>query len=104
MGFAVEQAHLTDEALLRLKSESFDLVLVNRKLDHDYSDGTELVAGMKADPDLKNVPVMLISNYPDAQQEAVALGAEYGFGKLELSQRGTQERILRALGLKNSAA
>lgn len=104
MGFSVEQSHTTEEALARLKSEAFDLVLVNRKLDHDYSDGTELVAQMKSDPGLAGVPVMLISNYADAQQEAVALGAAYGFGKLELARQGTQERILRALGLKDSAA
>ncbi len=104
MGFDVEQSHLTDEAIVRLKSEKFDLVLVNRKLDSDYTDGTDLIVRMKEDPALRSVPVMLISNYADAQKQAVELGAEYGFGKLELSARGTQERILRALGLKESVA
>lgn len=104
MGFDVEQSHLTEEALTRLASEKFDLVLVNRKLDYDYSDGTDLIRRMKQDPALRSLPVMLISNYADAQAQAVALGAEYGFGKLELSVRGTQDRILRALGLKDSVA
>ena len=104
MGFDVEQSHLTEDALRRLKSEKFDLVLVNRKLDHDYSDGTDLISSMKQDAMLRSLPVMLISNYADAQTHAVELGAEYGFGKLELSARGTRERILRALGLKESVA
>lgn len=104
MGFIVEQSHLTDEAVQRLKREPFDLVVVNRKLDSDYSDGTELVVRMKGDPALRHIPVMLISNYAEAQAEAVRLGAEPGFGKLELSLRATQERILRALGLKEPAA
>ena len=32
------------------ESEPFDLVLVNRKLDSDYSDGLEIIKQIKADP------------------------------------------------------
>jgi hypothetical protein len=35
---------------------------------------------------------MLITNYPEHQQQAVSLGALYGFGKLEL---GTPETLAR---------
>ena len=34
----------------QLKSGQFDLVLVNRKLDADYSDGIEIIRQIKADP------------------------------------------------------
>lgn len=97
MGLDVEQAHLTEQALQRLRESPFDLVLVNRKLDHDYSDGTELIQAMKADPALRSIPVMLISNYADAQAEAVRLGALHGFGKLELSREQTRVRVREAL-------
>ena len=37
-------------ALAELKGGPFDLVLVNRKLDCDYSDGVEVIRALKADP------------------------------------------------------
>ncbi|HWB13135.1 MAG TPA: response regulator [Pirellulales bacterium] len=93
--FAAEvvQAHRLDDAIERLKSGPFDLVLVNRKLDADYSDGLEVLRAIKADAALARTPVMLVSNYPDAQQAAVAIGAEPGFGKSELNQASTHEKL-----------
>src|SRR5262245_42815004 len=71
----VAQAHDRDDALQQLRSGSsqgaFDLVLINRKLDLDYSDGIEILKQIKADPQLTNVPVMLVTNYPEHQQLAV---------------------------------
>ena len=46
----VVQAHDAADALAQLKSGQFDLVLVNRKLDADYSDGIEIIRALKADP------------------------------------------------------
>ena len=43
---------------------AFDLVLVNRKLDVDYSDGMEIVRQLKADEQYAALPVMLVTNYP----------------------------------------
>ena len=45
--------------LSQLKTGQFDLVLVNRKLDVDYSDGIEVIRMLKTDPDAASVPVML---------------------------------------------
>lgn len=97
LGAEVEQSQLIPEALERVAKEKFDLVLVNRKLDYDYSDGTELIRQMKANPETRDTPVMLISNYEDAQKEAVGLGAEPGFGKLELSDPGVRNRLKQFL-------
>ena len=83
----------TDDALEKLRSESFDLVLVNRKLDADYTDGTILITRMQADPDINTTPIMLVSNFAESQEEAVTLGAEYGFGKSELDKPETIERL-----------
>lgn len=90
-------ADTPDEALERLAREQFDLVLINRKLDHDYSDGIEVVKRIKSDPKLKDTPVMLVTNYPEHQATAVAEGALPGFGKLELGSPTTRERLAAVL-------
>jgi two-component system chemotaxis response regulator CheY len=69
------------------------LVLVNRKLDQDYSDGLRVIRAITADPELRTVPVMMVSNHADHQQEAVNAGAKVGFGKLQLHDPATVERL-----------
>src|SRR5262245_11356324 len=63
------------QALSQLRDGQFDLVLVNRKLDIDYSDGIEVIRQLKADPATAAVPVMLVTNYPEHQEAAMAVGA-----------------------------
>lgn len=87
----VVQAHGPEDALAELRRDDFDLVLINRKLDRDYSDGIEIVKQIKADPELSGLPVMLVTNYPEHQDAAVAVGAERGFGKLALGSAETRE-------------
>src|SRR5262245_41631994 len=81
--FAVEvvAADTTAEAIQILRRESFALVLVNRVLDSDGTAGLELIRQVRTEEGLRPVPVMLVSNYEDAQAEAVAAGAVPGFGK-----------------------
>jgi len=93
----IAQAYGLADTLERLKCERVDLVLVNRKLDQDYSDGIDVVRAIKADPALADVPVMLITNYPEHQNEAVAAGALHGFGKLEFNDPVTRERLAAVL-------
>jgi CheY-like chemotaxis protein len=94
----VLQADEAADALAALHAGGIDLVVVNRKLDVDYSDGLEVIRQIKADPQLAAIPVMLITNYVDHQDAAVAMGALRGFGKLEFDKPETAERIERALG------
>jgi two-component system chemotaxis response regulator CheY len=91
------------EALAQLKSDRFDLVLVNRKLDIDYSDGIEVIRQIKSDPTIADVPVMLVTNYPDHQEAAIAEGAIRGFGKLEYDKPETRERLASVLKGASSA-
>ncbi len=91
-------AALADEAVELLRRGRFDLVLINRKLTADSSDGVELIERIKSDADLAATPIMLLSNFADAQQAAVAAGAEPGFGKLELDRPETVEKLARFLG------
>lgn len=87
-----------DEALDKLRQEPFDLVLVNRVFDADGASGVELIKQIKADAALRHLPVMLVSNYDNYQQEAVKGGAVQGFGKGALGQPQTIARLKTHLG------
>jgi two-component system chemotaxis response regulator CheY len=95
---AIVPVDTAEDALQALGREKFALVLVNRKLDADYSDGLEIIRQIKADPQLAATPCMLVTNYPEHQQAAVAVGAEPGFGKLAYHEPQTRERLARFLG------
>lgn len=94
----VVQAHGARDTLEQLQSGVFDLVLVNRKLDADYSDGIEVIRQIKADRANPNVPVMLVTNYAEHQEAAIAAGAVRGFGKLEYGKPETVEKLSAVLG------
>jgi CheY-like chemotaxis protein len=96
-GAQVVGADDLEQTLAALGEGLFDLILVNRKLDVDYSDGLEIVRRLKADPRWAGIPVMLVTNYPEYQQQAVALGAEPGFGKAQLSSPATLEKLAKFL-------
>lgn len=89
----VLQTHGPGDTLALLREGPVDLVLVNRKLDQDYSDGLEIIRAIKTDPQLVRIPCMLITNDADQQDVAVAAGAEYGFGKKELHAATTHQRL-----------
>ncbi len=84
-------------ALDALRDGEFHLVLVNRKLDIDYSDGLEVIRQLKADPKAAGVPVMLVTNYPEHQDAAILVGAIRGFGKLEFEKPEIRARIAELL-------
>lgn len=92
-GAEVVGADSTRQALEQLRQETFALVLVNRVLDADGSSGLELVRAIKAEERLRDVPVMLVSNYEEAQAQAVQAGALPGFGKAALGQPQMLARV-----------
>jgi CheY-like chemotaxis protein len=94
----VVQSHGPADTLELLSSGKFDLVLVNRKLDQDYSDGIDLIRAIKAEPRAAGVPVMLVTNFPEHQDAAQAAGAIRGFGKLEFDDPETREKLAAVLG------
>ncbi len=83
------------QELEEVLGDGVDLLLVNRQLDwgFDTTDGLKLIQTLRErHPTLK---MMLVSNYPEAQQAAVDAGALPGFGKREIgSARATE--LLRA--------
>jgi CheY-like chemotaxis protein len=92
-GAEVVSADTTAEALNLLQEQSFALILVNRLLDQDGSQGMEFIRQLKNDEALRRCPVMLVSNHQDAQREAAQAGAEPGFGKAALGQPAMLGRV-----------
>lgn len=99
--FAQTQQARTDaattaaEGLSKLAAGSYQLVLVNRIIDGDGSSGIDLVARLCAQPGCP--PVMLVSNYSEAQAAAVAVGALEGFGKSTMGDPATAQRLKAVL-------
>ena len=92
-----EWAHDMEDALQQLDSQSFDLVLINRLMDRDGSSGLEIVKKVVERREGERPAVMLISNYPEAQQAAVEAGAEVGYGKRDLHSEETREKLAKFL-------
>lgn len=95
-GVEVEPAATADEALSAVRRGGYALVLVNRVFDADGGSGLELIRAVKAESSA--VPVMLVSNFPESQAEAVAAGAAEGFGKASLSSPQTLAKLRECLG------
>ena len=82
-------------AVEAVKGGDVDLVLVNRLYDADGSPGIDTV---KAIADADGPPVMLVSNFADAQKDAVEAGARPGFGKGDLGTAAADEKLAPVLG------
>lgn len=82
-----------DAARARLNVSRPDLVLINRIFDRDGGSGLEMIRRWKSDPETAKVPVMLVSDFPEAQAQAAALGALPGFGKAQLEWPQTLSRM-----------
>ncbi|RUL85641.1 response regulator transcription factor [Tautonia sociabilis] len=98
IGARVEPVPSSEEALSALRADPsrYDLVLVNRVFDSGGS-GIDLIRSIRQDAALAGVPVMLVSDHQDAQRQAVALGALPGFGKSQLGDPTTADRLKDAL-------
>jgi CheY-like chemotaxis protein len=89
----VVAVHSHKQAVDALRDDQFAVVLVNRKLHADHSDGIDLIRQIKSDSQLAATPVILLSNYRESQQQAVEAGAEPGFGKDDLYRPEVWERL-----------
>lgn len=87
-----------EDALAALRTRSYALVLVNRLIFADGSDGLPLIERMQTDAVLRRIPVMMVSNFPEAQDRAVAAGAQRGFGKGALEDPRTIAMIRGVMG------
>lgn len=90
---SVDRAYVLDDAIEAVLKNDYALVLVNRHLDRDGTEGMEVIRRIKGDDRTKHIPVMLVSNYSDAQAAAVEAGAIRGFGKAGLNSDATLSRL-----------
>jgi DNA-binding NarL/FixJ family response regulator len=82
--------------LQRTLNDRADLFLVNREPVGFDEDGLEIIRDIREEhPDAK---VMLVSDYPDAQEAAVREGALPGFGKSEMGSESLTDTVRQALG------
>ena len=93
----VQQAATSEEAFCAVQGARFDLVLINRVLDADGASGLDLIRRWLSNNDTRATPTMLVSNYADAQDAAVALGATRGFGKNALTSPETRDQLASLL-------
>jgi DNA-binding response OmpR family regulator len=93
----VERVMYVSEAREALRRGRYDLVLVNRLIFADQSEGLELVRWMKSQGGAPDTPVMLVSDREAAQAEAVAAGAKPGFGKSAVNRVETLRRLAEFL-------
>ncbi|MCK6456960.1 MAG: response regulator [Phycisphaerae bacterium] len=93
----VDRVMFVDEALARMREQTYDLVLVNRLIFEDGSEGIQLHRQAKAEPALAAVPIMMISNFEAAQSASVAAGGIPGFGKAAVTAPETKTLLARYL-------
>ena len=85
----------SDSDLREACERGADLLLVNREPVGFDGEGLEIIKVVKTDyPDCK---VMLVSDYEDAQREAVSAGAVEGFGKSEMGSPELIQHVKQAL-------
>lgn len=86
-----------DQGTNKLLEEGVDLLLVNRAMEHGYSEaiGTDYIRKLRAKH--PGVKMMLISNYADAQEAAIKEGAIAGFGKNAVMSADTKKKLQDAL-------
>lgn len=75
MGYAdVEEAEDGAVALKMLKEQKYDIVVSD--INMPVMNGFEMLKGIKADPDLKHLPVLMVT--AEARKEDIVLAAQSG--------------------------
>ncbi|MFK7790041.1 MAG: hypothetical protein AB8C95_11200 [Phycisphaeraceae bacterium] len=93
-----EVVRVNDQKSLDDVANADTLLLVNRVLDGRFTvggSGIELIKTIAAQADAP--PTMLISNFAESQEEAVAAGALPGFGKSQVGDAAMKQRIADAV-------
>lgn len=96
-GVDVQRAQSHQQALTMANDLQPALVLINRLYDANGDQGMETLKALKADDATTSIPVMIVSNYSDAQDAAVAAGAVHGFGKSSLTATKTIQCLAKYL-------
>jgi CheY-like chemotaxis protein len=98
----VESVDSLAEAIQRVDAGDIDLVLVNRVFEFTGQRGIELVRQVAQKTAVRRTPVVLVSNFADAQSEAQQAGALPGFGKSQLHTPAALEAVRNGLAQTNA--
>jgi DNA-binding NarL/FixJ family response regulator len=85
----------SEQDLKRCCEEGADLLLINRAPVGFEREGLDLVRELCREG--SQVKVMLVSDYSEAQEEAVAAGALRGFGKSKMGTKVLVDTVRKAL-------
>src|SRR5690349_10200098 len=99
LGASMDRAASPDEAAKKLTQNSYDLILVNRIFDYGGDSGLDFIQQLKQSGN--TTPTMLVSNYQDAQAQAIAHGALPGFGKSALGTADLANLLRNSLKSKS---
>jgi hypothetical protein len=96
----IDRVMFVDDALARMRETQYDLVMFNRLIFEDGSEGIVLLQRARADPAIKATPIMMISNFDEAQAASIAAGGEPGFGKKAVFAEQTIQLLTKYLPKK----
>jgi two-component system, OmpR family, alkaline phosphatase synthesis response regulator PhoP len=98
-GFTVAVAHDGEDAMPLIKKEMPDAVVLD--LIMPRKDGMTVLSELKNDPNLKNIPVIVVSNLSQETniEEAKKMGAADYIVKTDISLKELVERISKQLGM-----
>ncbi|NBR07132.1 MAG: DNA-binding response regulator [Planctomycetes bacterium] len=96
--FSVEivNADTSIEAFSLINTKNFSLILVNRIFDSNGESGLAFIEKYCSQKSSAS-PIMLVSNFEDAQKDAIFHGAELGFGKNALTSSDTLSKLKKHL-------
>jgi two-component system phosphate regulon response regulator PhoB len=99
-GFDVDVAHDGQEAISKMAAEHPNIVLMDILMPG--LSGTEAVEQAKADPATRNIPIVMLTNYPESVdlQNALKLGAAGYIIKSESTPEQVVEKIQAILVTK----
>ncbi|TSC79308.1 MAG: two-component system, OmpR family, alkaline phosphatase synthesis response regulator PhoP [Parcubacteria group bacterium Gr01-1014_29] len=97
-GYTVQQALNGDDGLRMAKSEHPDLILLDLVLPQ--KDGFEVLSAIHDDPELKNIPVIVLTNLesPEEVEKALSLGASTYLVKAHYSLEEVLTKIKQVIG------
>jgi CheY-like chemotaxis protein len=99
-GFDVDVAHEGEEALNKMAAEHPSIVLMDILMPG--LSGTEAVEQAKANPATRDIPIVMLTNYPDSidLKNALKLGAAGYIIKSEATPEQVVEKIQKILAPK----
>lgn len=92
-GGSMQATNSIKDTIQSAQEREVALILINRVFDRTNESGLSAIEELKKISELSQIPLMLISNYPDYQHEAVTRGAVPGFGKDDLHNPGVVNQL-----------